>query len=317
MKQIFNQMKRVFLFLMCGCIAITSSSCNKGEDVVMEGDSYVYYIDKDYTTIVQKAYEIKETNVDDRIDELLERLRLNTEDVKTRKAIPDGVSVEGYTLEDGVLALEFNAEYEAMDISEEVLTRAAIVLTMIQLEEVDCVSITVGGQPLADSKGEPIGNMNSSNFASNLDKNNDTNNTDSFCIYFANQDGTALSGYEFEAEYSSTTSKEQVIVNKLVEGPGEEEGFLRTVPANVEVVRVVTTDNVCYVYFGQNFLTEPTNVPDELVIYSIVNSLSELPYIHKVQISISGKPEALFHNKISLVEPFVRNLDYMEESSSK
>ncbi|MBR3646618.1 MAG: GerMN domain-containing protein, partial [Lachnospiraceae bacterium] len=120
--------------------------------------------------------------------------------------------------------------------------------------------------------------------------------------------------YESKKEYNSATSKEQVIVNMLIEGPGEQEGYTRTVPANVEVVRVVTMDNVCYVTLGENFQTETTFVQDELVIYSIVNSLSELPYIHKVQISITGENGTKYHNKISLDEAFVRNLDYVEAS---
>lgn len=305
------------LFLVCLlCMGILFTGCGRKEKRAAQFKEKVYYIDKKQTTIVPKEYVIKAQTDDKRVEELLTQLKKNTDDVEVTKAIPDGVSVEGYYLEDGVLSISFNADYGKMKKAQEVLTRAAVVLTVSQLDCVEYVSFNVGGQPLAKANGEAVGNMKAADFASNLDKNKEVYNTDNFTVYFANEQGKKLVKYEFEAQYGSNMSKEQFIINKLIEGPEEEEGYVRTLSNNIKVVSVVTMDNVCYVTFAENFLTEPSSVSDELVIYSIVDSLSEIPYIHKVQIRVNGQQDASYHGNISLVEPFSRNLDYVEKEET-
>lgn len=295
--RLYIRFKRIMAMLLCISMMTVLWACDSSEKRIPEDANYVYYINKSNTKIIPKEYEITATEDYAKIQELLTQLKSNTEDVEVTKAIPDGVSLERFMFGDGVLTLSFGGEYNAMKKEQEVLTRAAVVLTMSQLECVEYVSFLVGGQPLTDSKGEAVGNMQASDFADNLNSNREAYNTDTFTIYFANQEGKQLVKYEFEAQYGSNISKEQIILNKLIEGPAEEEGYCRTISNNVELVHVVTMNNVCYVTFGENFLSEPTNVSDSLVIYSIVNSLSEIPYIHKVQISVNGKADAVYHGK--------------------
>ena len=74
----------------------------------------------------------------------------------------------------------------------------------------------------------------------------------------------------------------------------------------------MTKDGICYVNFDNSFLTESTDVSPELEIYSIVNSLCELSYINKVQISINGETNVKFKDSISLEYTFTRNLDIVK-----
>lgn len=313
-----NNIKRIIAFLSCiMCVAVTFLGCDKNKGEVEEGKTYIYYIDKKISKLIPKEYELNAKDEKKQVEELLGQLRQNTDDVEMTKAIPNEVGVEDYYLEDGVLSIMFDTDYASMKKPQEVLTRAAVVLTMTQLDAISYVSFSIAGQPLAGSDGEAVGNMQASDFADNLDSNKIINNTEDFTIYFANQQGTQLAAYDFEAEYGSNMSREQFIINKLIEGPAEEEGYVRTISANVQVVSVMSMDNICYVTFGENFLTEPSSVPDDLVIYSIVNSLSEISYIHKVQISVNGQTDAVYHGTISLSEPFTRNLDFVEKSEEK
>lgn len=314
MKRIKNRVLRMFALLLCAVLmAMPLTGCDSDNEGIEEGKTYVYYVDKDIKKIVPKEYEIKAEGAEEQLDELLDRLKLNTDDIDVIKAIPDEVKVEDYYLDDGVLSISFSSDYTAMKKEREVLSRAAIVMTMTQLSNVSYVAFSISGVPLAMSNGEAIGNMQASDFADNLNSNKQVYNTEKFTIYFANQAGSKLVKYDFEAEYGNDMSREQVILNKLIAGPGEEEGYTRTLPSNLQIVSVMTMDNICYITFGENFLTEAATVPDDLVIYSIVNSLSEMSYIHKVQISVNGQVDAIYHGTISLAEPFTRNLDYIEK----
>ena len=59
----------------------------------------------------------------------------------------------------------------------------------------------------------------------------------------------------------------------------------------------------------ENFLVQPYNVSGEVTIYSIVNSLAELPNVNKVQFSINGSTDVMYREKISLTTVFERNLE--------
>ena len=79
----------------------------------------------------------------------------------------------------------------------------------------------------------------------------------------------------------------------------------------MKILSVVTANNICYVDFDENFLTEQSPVSAKMVIYSIVNSLLELDEIHRVQLSVKGETSVEYGN-ISLAHPFMRNLDIIE-----
>ena len=102
-----------------------------------------------------------------------------------------------------------------------------------------------------------------------------------------------------------------MIVHELIKGP-EQSDTLATLSDEVKVNSVQTVDNICYVDFGENFLTEQSIVPNRLVIYSIVNSILELPDINQVQITVDGENNLLYHGDISLAKPFIRNLDLVK-----
>lgn len=67
---------------------------------------------------------------------------------------------------------------------------------------------------------------------------------------------------------------------------------------------MLTKDGICYVNLDDNFLTVENNVPTEVTIYALVNSLVELNNVNKVQILINGEVPASFS-----ATTYERNLD--------
>ena len=52
-----------------------------------------------------------------------------------------------------------------------------------------------------------------------------------------------------------------------------------------------------------------SNATPEVTLYSLVNSLVELPNVNKVQISINGETNVVFRETYNLSTVFERNLD--------
>ena len=65
----------------------------------------------------------------------------------------------------------------------------------------------------------------------------------------------------------------------------------------------------------EGFLNQNYEIAEPVVIYSIVNSLTELTSVNKVQISVNGDSNRRYRQKLELNTMFERNLDYMDETA--
>ena len=136
-------------------------------------------------------------------------------------------------------------------------------------------------------------------------------------LYFANEDGTGLvEENRRNVVYNSNISLDKLVVEQLVKGPSTD-GAYPAVNPSAKIVSVSAKDGICYVNFGEDFQTPPNNVSAEVTIYSVVNSLVELPNINKVQISIGGETNITYREKFNLNDLFERNLDLLATPESQ
>lgn len=302
-------MKRISLILLILIGVLFVGGC--GNDSQSKGGKYLlYYTNKDGTALVTVEYEPEAEDTYDMIEEFIDQISKNTDDTDILKSVPDDVEVTEYRLDEDSLYLTFNENYNEMDNCTEVICRAALVRTLTQLDEVSYVTFIIVDTPLTTTDGETVGSMTSSDFVDSIGNTSDEETLTTFTLYFANETGDGLLAYTYEDSYSSDGSMEEYIVEQLIKGPTEE-GYYRTLSDRTELISVTTNEGICYVNFGGNFLTETTNVQDNIVIYSIVNSISEISYVNSVQISVNGETNVLYHANISLETLFTRNMDYV------
>ena len=79
-----------------------------------------------------------------------------------------------------------------------------------------------------------------------------------------------------------------------------------------KVINVTTRDRRCYVNLNSEFLQGQEGVQAQTALYSIVNSLCELPSIDSVQISVDGNTDAVFMESIPLTGSYRMNEEIVE-----
>lgn len=294
---------------ICGFLALTScvfmlTACGE-EEQKGENTRLVYYISNSETKVEQHAHEMTADTPEEQIGELLQCLAAIPEKLEYKAPLAMGFQVLSTRQEEGTLLLDMDAGYLELPPITEVLVRAAIVRTLTQLENVSYVGITVEGNQLYDSTGSPIGRMNAEQFIDNDGNEINTYEPVRVRLYFASEDGTNLISASREKYYSTSMPLERFIVEELIGGPsGQVEGLYPSVNPSTKIVNVTTRDGICYVNLDDSFLTVVNNVPTEVSIYAIVDSLVELSNINKVQILINGEVPATFSTAV-----FERNLD--------
>ncbi len=303
-------MKKIRLFLLLLLFTAFLGGCRK-EEIPADG-TVVYYLQKDGASIVPVSYRITGDTPEIKVEELLAKLGEVPESVDLRSTIPESVKLLDYTLDRKQLYLDFSSEYLNMDKATEVLVRAAIVKTMVQVDEVSFIGIRVAGEPLKDTKGNNIGLMNENTFLDNMSSGENATKIVNLNLYFANKSGDKLKNESCVIEYNANVAVEKVVVERLIAGPTEK-GYYPTIPKDTKVVSVTTKDGVCYVNLDTGFTAQGYDVLGTVTIYSIVNSLTELQGITGVQILVNGETSISYKDNISLEATFQKNQEIVEK----
>ncbi len=302
--------KIIFLILF-----LTSLICACGQQQEAKpGNIYnVYYINSDETAIAPYEYVTETTDREELIDELLEQLRTGSERLKYKAPLTDKFTLLDYAVNEDQLTLSFDENYAWQEVTTEVLGRAAIVRTLTQIDGISYVAFQIKSEPLVDTYGTVIGNMNADMFIDNAGNEINTYEKVKLTLYLADESGSKLKTVNRSVVYNSNISMERLVVEQLLAGPGEGEKAFPTINPNTKIISVNVKDRICYVDFDSTFLTQIYNVTSDVAIYSIINSLAELSSVNKVQISINGDTNVNYKENISLSTVFERNLELVGE----
>ncbi|MDE7019061.1 MAG: GerMN domain-containing protein [Lachnospiraceae bacterium] len=307
-----NKLALLLLSVLVICIAGCGSQTEEDTGKAYE----VYYVNNEETKIFANSYRTETTDAQVLLDELMEQLSTKPEKMQYKEPLSEDFEVLGYTWEGGQLTINFDEHYKEMDTIKEVLVRAAIVRTLSQVENVSYISFTIQNEPLLDGSGVAIGTMSADTFIDNDGSEINTYEKVNLRLYFANEKGDRLvEENQRNVVYNSNISLEKLVVEKLIEGPTTI-GNYPTINPSTKVVSVTVNDRICYVNLNSDFLTQPYNVASDVTIYSITNSLVELPNINKVQISINGETSVFYKESVSLTNIFERNLDLVTDAAS-
>lgn len=306
-------MKRGWMLLCLMLCLLTVMGCGKQEQVDRSKIYNIYALNKEETKIVSSEYTVQSVEQDALIAELLEQLAVVPEKLEYKVPLMGNFKLLNYSLEEGQLILNFDALYHAQPVTTEVLVRAAIVQTLTQVEGVEYVSFQVMSEPLSDASGNVIGIMSADMFIDHAESEVDSREKLKVRLYFANESGDKLIEMNRTLVYSNNAniSMERLVVEQLIGGPTErvKDEVFPTINPDTKVISVTVKDGICYVNLNENFLTQIYNVTSEVTIYSIVNSLVELPNVNRVQIAINGDSNVMYRENTSLAVAYERNLD--------
>lgn len=310
--------KKILFLIILIVMAACMTGC--GDDIQNNysgGKSYsVYYVNNEETGIFSKSYQTTAEDGPVLLDELIEQLAVISEKKEYKAPLSGDFAIIGYTWEGGQLAIDFDEHYKDMDSIKEILVRAAIVRTLSQVKDVSYISFAVNNEPLMDNGGTVVGNMSADMFIDNEGNEINTYEKVNLHLYFANETGDRLvEENRRNVVYNSNISIEKLVVEKLIEGPLSE-GSYPTINPDTRIVSVTVKDRICYVNLDEAFLNQTYNVSSDVTIYSITNSLVELPNVSKVQISINGETSVFYKESVSLTTLFERNLDLITSGAS-
>ncbi len=285
--------------------------CGPSEDKAAEGAIYLYYLNGSQTGLVTEEYEVSAESTEDQINEIVEALSDLSARSGYQSVLPKDVKIESVFYSNSQLFVYFNSAYEKMNTIRELLCRGGIVSTLIQLEEVDGISFYVENLPLKNDDGNYVGIMTEETFMQEQANGLEESIEYELTLYFANAAGNRLVRENREVSLQNNLQTCRQVIDELMKGP-ESDSLQRTIPESAELIGISVLNGVCYVNFDNGFLGSNYDVTEEAVIYSIVNSLIELPGINLVKISVDSNSNLTYRSQLSLNTYFEKNSDMVQ-----
>jgi len=311
LKNLIRESFPLLFLVLTACITACGS-----ESETEAGKSYnIYYVNNEETCIFSNSYQTETEDRELLLNELVGQLSRRPDKMEYKAPLAEGFELLSYSWDGETLTINFDEHYKDMDSIKEVLVRAAIVRTLSQIPGIKYIAFTIMSEPLMDRNNVAIGTMSADTFIDNAGDEINTYEKVNLCLYFANENGDRLvEENQRNVIYNSNISMEKLVVEKLIEGPTTDNSY-PTINPSTKLLSVTVIDRICYVNFDETFLSQPYNVNSDVTIYSITNSLIELPNINKVQISVNGDTSLYYKESISLTNIFERNLDLVTSAA--
>ncbi len=200
--------------------------------------------------------------------------------------LTDGVRFQAYTMGSGnAVSLVFQVD-DTVSKESLLLEKAAVVSTIEQIRNIGAITLSI-----RDGAGEVLeeGVYSSKSFYYYDDVIPTGQNTGQIVLYLPDEERKELSPVQLMVTLQLDSSVEGEVVNQLIE-----RGAL---PKGTQLISLSVTQKIAYVDLSREFLEGA----DRLAIYSLVDSICNLPHVSGVQILIDGEKQ----EKIGTVDTHV------------
>lgn len=201
--------------------------------------------------------------------------------------------------------INFSSEYNNLSLRDELFFRGSLVWTLTSLDFVDNLKIFIDGKELKKFDGTAMNLLNRTNVVINPEISDEKINLQVVKLYF--RENNKLVSEDRMININPSQLIEKYILEQIISGPISS-NLSATVPQDTKIRDIKTDENICYVSLSGEFASKNNDSESWFfALYSIVNSLTELENINKVQFLIesekTNQPEWIF----DLNKPFERN----------
>lgn len=229
--------------------------------------------------------------------------------------------IQSIDTKERMVSIDFDSSYKELPVQDQIIIRASLVYSLTQLDFVDGVEFFIDGQPAKTSHGDRIGPVYHDDILANSINPKPPTTIQTITLYFANVDNTKLVKEEREIQTSESVPLQSYIIEELIKGP-KTEGLLPTIPKEAKINDIKIKEGICQVDLSVDLKSKhfTTSMSREMMVYSIVNSLTEpvkqIPAeIQKVAVLIEGKKETDFTKEMDLSEFIERDERVIEKKN--
>ncbi len=289
-------MKKAFFLLIC-LIFITACSSNDTKsslscELFCTSSDDTVFINSEKTTLTAET-------LPDAAKEAFGLLK-TPKKKRFKAAIPQNVALESAEFSDAVMRITLSSEYGRLSPAEHTVTNACITRTLCSIDGIEQVFISCEGMPSALYSPESFV----------IERPHVYYSTQTINLYFADEDFDMLVCETATVSISENESDEFVAISNLILGP-KTRMARSAIPEGTALNDIYIDEGVCVIDLTREFVDNAdhtSETAEAVTLFSIVNTMTELPLVNSVRFLIDGEAAEGF-TYFDISEPLTNSSD--------
>lgn len=258
----------------------------------------LYFYDEHQSTLIMEERAIdlpKDASKEKTMLAVLDALAKGSQ-VNNQGTRPILFNIDQAILKERTAYINFSTAYNTLDVPTQITHRAMLVYTLTELDFIDKVEFQANDIPLVNSNGDKMDAVERKDILINVLNPTPPTSSQIVTLYFPSNTDGLLHKEQREIRVNNNTPLEEYVIAELIKGPMTE-GLSSILPADTKVNDIKTQDGVCQIDLSYDLQIPQVGntVREELIIYSMVDSLTEISKIQKVNFLKDGKKQTEFN----------------------
>ena len=311
-------MSKVYKATVCFLLLLSAgfllSACNTGkEEKPAQGKTLtLYYLNSEGDGLTEVERSLQETDsVEDEVREIIRLLSEKEDGNEYKSPIYDGVIIRETSVDHNNVNVDFESSYRQLASDKEILLKAALVKSLIQLNGIDEVTFTVGGDTLIGTNDIAIGTMTADSFLTGRDE--VYAHKEKATLYFADEDGDQLVEVRRVIDVRDNMPVETGLLYELIHGKPPK-GCRNPLPPGLKIHKTLVYNNICYVDLSSEIAEVQPGVDNLIKLYSMVNTLVDRGYASQVRFTVDGEAMPDLNDMADFDQPLTRDYSLVKET---
>lgn len=277
-------LKRLSVLLAAVVLLVCVAACSENEGASDKDKLSVYYVNskayEDYGNYIEKVDYYLADN-EDVVNNSLAYLGVAPEGSGLISSLVKGTRIYSYEINDGVINIDLSPAYNMLNELEKATLKCCITLTLCGISEIQYINIYVDGK-LVDEMLD-VGMM--------IIEDTDTNQFEKrINLYFPDSNNYYLHTESRVLTVGQDVPLVEYVIEELIKSAQTEE-VTTAIPQGTQLISADVKNGVCTVDLSKAFITNRpgTAAEQRLMVYSLVNSITELENVEYVRFTVEGK----------------------------
>lgn len=304
MKNIWLIVLMVFLLLGCGVEEppITES--------IISDQLNIYLVNSTSDQLVEVAVEVDTSSLETQVAEIIEKLTFGDAEEGLLPTIPESTMIEAIDLSGARVVIHVTEDFLAMHEVDLLICRSSLIKSLTAIEGVDAIEFYSDGLPLKDEKGKVYGAFYQEDVVTYSNTANSMSKEYPVTLYYPDERGDYLVKTTTTMILAASESIEASLIETLMTVPPISD-VVSPIPEGTVLKNIKVIDGICYVDFNENFRSNHYggSTGERMTVYSIVNTLTELPNVSRVQFLIEGEKTSFYKGHLDFSQLFEYNIE--------
>ena len=244
---------------------------------------------------------------------IMGKLAIDDQDKSLYATMPKEIKIRTIRVDQKHVIINFDESIFTLSPQQELIFKASLIKSLTSFEAFESVEFFFNGVPMKDKQQKITGKYQTGDVLTTYDDVVNRNFNKTVIIFYPNEKQDKLKQVYQNIILSPNKKIEEVIIETIIN-----EQMLPTLPRDTKLLNVYTNQEVCYVDLSSECQTNylPNGITERISIYSLVNSLTDLPNITYVQILVEGQIVKTLQGNLSLNRLLTKNYALIELNNS-